>query len=53
MPPGRIGPLTAEKACQAVGAVLPEGAIISDEALTSAPTLPALTAGAPRHDGSR
>ena len=44
------GPLTAEKVCQAVGAILPEGAIISDEAITSAAALPANTAGAPRHD---
>jgi len=44
------GPLTAEKACQAIGAILPEGAIISDEAITSAAALPANTAGAPRHD---
>jgi acetolactate synthase-1/2/3 large subunit len=44
------GPLTAEKVCQAVGATLPEGAILSDEALTSALTLPINTAGAPRHD---
>jgi acetolactate synthase-1/2/3 large subunit len=44
------GQLTAEKVCQAIGAILPEGAIISDEAITSAATLPAHTAGAPRHD---
>jgi acetolactate synthase-1/2/3 large subunit len=44
------GPLTAEKACQAIGAILPEGAILSDEAITSAAALPASTAGAPRHD---
>jgi acetolactate synthase-1/2/3 large subunit len=44
------GPLSAEKACQAIGAVLPEGAIISDEAITSAATLPAHTAGSPPHD---
>jgi acetolactate synthase-1/2/3 large subunit len=44
------GPLTAEKACQAIGAVLPEGAIVSDEAQTSGVTLAAHTAGAPRHD---
>src|SRR3984885_15127668 len=44
------GPLTAEKTCQAVGAILPEGAILSDEAITSAAALPAVTAGAPRHD---
>jgi acetolactate synthase-1/2/3 large subunit len=50
VPPRPSGPLTAEKACQAIGAVLPEGAILSDEAITSALTLPANTAGAPRHD---
>jgi acetolactate synthase-1/2/3 large subunit len=44
------GPLTAEKVCQAIGAVLPEGAIVSDESNTSGITLPAETAGAPRHD---
>ena len=50
VPPRPDGPLTAEKACQAIGAILPEGAIISDEAITSAAALPANTAGAPRHD---
>ena len=44
------GPLTAEKVCQAIGAILPEGAILSDEAITSAMALPLNTAGAPRHD---
>jgi acetolactate synthase I/II/III large subunit len=44
------GELTAEKACQAIGAILPERAIISDEAVTSGQTLAAMTAGAPRHD---
>ena len=44
------GQLTAEKVCQAVGAILPEGAIVSDEAVTSGLSLPASTAGAPRHD---
>ena len=44
------GPLTAEKVCQAIGALLPEGAILSDEAITSAAALPGNTAGAPRHD---
>jgi acetolactate synthase-1/2/3 large subunit len=44
------GPLTADKVCQAIGAVLPEGAIISDEAQTSGVTLAAHTAGAPQHD---
>jgi acetolactate synthase I/II/III large subunit len=44
------GALTAEKACQAVGAVLPEHAIISDEANTSGVLLSASTAGSPQHD---
>jgi acetolactate synthase-1/2/3 large subunit len=44
------GPLDADKVCQAIGAVLPEGAIVSDEAQTSGVTLAAHTAGAPRHD---
>ena len=44
------GELTAEKACQAIGAMLPEGAIISDEANTSGIMLPAHTQCAPRHD---
>jgi acetolactate synthase-1/2/3 large subunit len=49
--PGRpSGPLTADKVCQAIAAVLPEGAIVSDEAQTSGVTLAAHTAGAPRHD---
>jgi acetolactate synthase-1/2/3 large subunit len=49
--PGRpTGTLTAEKVCQAIGVVLPEGAIVSDESQTSGLTLAASTAGAPRHD---
>ena len=44
------GELTADSVCQAIGAVLPEGAIVSDEALTSGVTLASHTAGAPRHD---
>ena len=44
------GDLTAEKACQAIGALLPERAIISDEAVTSGQTLAGMTDGAPRHD---
>jgi acetolactate synthase-1/2/3 large subunit len=50
VPPRPEGPLTADKVCQAIGAVLPEGTILSDEAITSAGALPASTAGAPRHD---
>ena len=44
------GSLDADKVCQAIAAVLPEGAIVSDESQTSGVTLPASTAGAPRHD---
>lgn len=44
------GKLTAEKACKAIGHLLPEGAIIVDEAQTSGTMLPLFTAGAPRHD---
>jgi acetolactate synthase-1/2/3 large subunit len=44
------GSLTADKVCQAIGATLPEGAIISDESQTSGVTLAASTQGAPRHD---
>ena len=44
------GKLTAETVSEAVGYVLPEGAIVSDEAQTSGVTLPTTTAGAPRHD---
>ncbi|MEA2349828.1 MAG: acetolactate synthase large subunit [Thermoleophilaceae bacterium] len=44
------GQLDADKVCQAIAAVLPEGAIISDEAQTSGVTLASHTAGAPRHD---
>ena len=44
------GKLTAEKVCKAVGHLLPDNAIIVDEAITSGLMLPALTAGAPRHD---
>ncbi|MFZ2237496.1 MAG: acetolactate synthase large subunit [Dokdonella sp.] len=44
------GKLTAEKVCKAVGALLPEHAIIVDEAQTSGVMLPYYTAGCPRHD---
>jgi acetolactate synthase-1/2/3 large subunit len=44
------GALTAESAAQAVGALLPEGAVVSDESNTSSLFLPGFTAGAPRHD---
>jgi acetolactate synthase-1/2/3 large subunit len=44
------GALTADAVAQAVGALLPEGAIVSDEANTSGLSVPGHTAGAPRHD---
>ncbi len=49
--PGRPrGKLTSEKACKAIGHLLPDNAIIVDEAQTSGVMLPMFTAGAPRHD---
>ncbi len=44
------GELGAESIARAIGALLPEGAIVSDEANTSGTFLPIFTAGAPRHD---
>jgi len=44
------GKLTAPKVCKAVGHLLPENAILIDEAITSGLMLSAMTAGAPRHD---
>ncbi len=49
-PPPPTGRLDAGKVCQAIGALLPEGAIVCDETITAAVFLPAPTAGAPRHD---
>ena len=49
--PGRPrGRLTAPKVCKAVGHLLPQQAILIDESITSGLMLPAMTAGAPRHD---
>lgn len=49
--PGRPrGRLSAEKVCKAVGHLLPERAIVVDEAITSGLMLPLMTAGCPRHD---
>jgi acetolactate synthase I/II/III large subunit len=44
------GALTVEAASHALGALLPEHAIVVDEAHTSSLFLPSSTAGAPRHD---
>ena len=44
------GKFTADKVCKAIGHLLPEDAIIVDEAQTSGIMLAMYTAGAPRHD---
>jgi acetolactate synthase-1/2/3 large subunit len=44
------GDLTGESAAAVIGALLPEDAIVSDEANTSGLWLPGATAGAPPHD---
>ncbi|MGE3619276.1 MAG: acetolactate synthase large subunit [Acidimicrobiia bacterium] len=52
--PGRpdppSGPLTAQSVAQALGALLPEDAVVSDEGNTSGLFIPGATAGAPPHD---
>ncbi len=44
------GPLTPQNWVDVIGALLPDRAIIADEANTSGLLLPTATAGAPRHD---
>ena len=44
------GAVTTESVAAAVGAVLPEGAVVVDEGNTAGLFVPAATAGAPRHD---
>jgi acetolactate synthase-1/2/3 large subunit len=44
------GPIDVASFAAAIGAVLPEGAIVVDEAVTASFMLPAATAGAPEHD---
>ncbi|EIF00257.1 acetolactate synthase large subunit [Saccharomonospora glauca] len=44
------GDLTPQNWVQVIGALLPEGAIVSDEANTSGLLVPMATAGSPRHD---
>jgi acetolactate synthase-1/2/3 large subunit len=49
--PGRpTGPLTAAAAAAVVGSLLPEGSIVSDEAITAGIFFSGATEGAPRHD---
>jgi acetolactate synthase I/II/III large subunit len=49
-PPLPDGDLTGESAAAVIGALLPEDAIVSDEANTAGLWLPGATAGAPPHD---
>jgi acetolactate synthase-1/2/3 large subunit len=49
-PPAPSGRLGADSVCQAIGALLPEAAIISDETQTSGVMLGKHTAAAPPHD---
>ena len=49
-PPLPDGDLNVDTAAQVIGALLPEHAIVSDEANTSGLNLPQYTAGAARHD---
>jgi acetolactate synthase I/II/III large subunit len=44
------GELTARSVCDAIGALMPEGAIVSDEGNTAGLFASGATAGAPRHD---
>jgi acetolactate synthase-1/2/3 large subunit len=44
------GKFTADKVCKALGQLMPENAILVDEAITSGLMLAMYTAGAPRHD---
>ncbi len=44
------GALTAQTVAAAIGALLPEGAIVSDEANTAGLYVPGATAGCPPHD---
>jgi acetolactate synthase-1/2/3 large subunit len=44
------GELTAHSLAETIGALLPEHAIVADEANTSGASLPSATAGSPRHD---
>ncbi len=44
------GRLTTESMAAAVGHLLPDGAVVVDESITSGVSVPAATAGGPRHD---
>jgi acetolactate synthase-1/2/3 large subunit len=49
-PPRPSGRITPESLAAAVGHALPDGAIVVDESVTSGLSVPAATAGGPRHD---
>ena len=49
-PAPATGALSAQTVCQTLGALLPEGAVVSDEGNTSGLFAPGATAGAPPHD---
>ena len=49
-PVAPTGMLTTQSWAEVIGALLPDGAIIADEANTSGLMIPMTTAGAPRHD---
>jgi acetolactate synthase-1/2/3 large subunit len=48
--PPDAGPLTAESLGRAIGALLPEGAVVADESNTTGLFITGATAGAPPHD---
>jgi acetolactate synthase-1/2/3 large subunit len=50
VPTPPTGPLTARSVCDVLGALLPEGAIVSDEGNTAGLFAPGATAGSPPHD---
>jgi acetolactate synthase-1/2/3 large subunit len=50
LPPLPSGALTAQSVCATLGALLPEGAIVSDEGNTSGLFAAGATAGSPPHD---
>ncbi len=50
IPESGTGALTPDSIARTVGALLPEGAIVAEEAVTSRGSLPAMTAGCAPHD---
>ncbi|MCC5859651.1 MAG: acetolactate synthase large subunit [Ectothiorhodospiraceae bacterium] len=50
VPEPGTGALDPDSIAQTVASVLPEGAIVADEAITSRGSLPGMTAGCPTHD---